>query len=398
MKTISIIGTGRVGLPLALMLCESGFKVYGIDTNKKLIRILNSGRFPFMEEGAQKLLRKHLKKNFFPTTNYNFVSESDAVIITVGTPINKNKKPDFTALYNSINKIVQLMKKKQLLILRSTIAPGTTERIKEIIERKKGIKEGKDFFIAHCPERVLEGKSLQELKELPQIIGVFNNKAFELSKEVFKFAPSFLKTKPRAAELAKLFANMYRYINFAIPNEFMKISNAFGVEFHEVRNLVNSGYKRGGLKLPGFTAGPCLQKDGFFLMTKETKPKLILSAYEVNEGLPEYLIRKVKKESKFNFKNKKVVILGMAFKADIDDMRNSLSLKLKKLLEREKARVYCHDPYIKEYNHNLKNILKNADIVFIAQPHKQYKKLTIRKLKELAGKKVIVCDVWGVLR
>ncbi|MGB9748597.1 MAG: nucleotide sugar dehydrogenase [Candidatus Woesearchaeota archaeon] len=398
MRIMSIIGIGRVGLPLALMLSEKGFKVFGIDTNKNHVKTISKGIMPFIEEGAERILKKHINKNFFPTTNYKFIEESNAIIITVGTPITNNKKPDFKALNQSIKKIIPLIKKGQLLILRSTVSPGTTERIKKIIESKKSWKEGKDFSIAYCPERILEGKALKELREIPQIIGVFNDRAFELSKEIFDFAPIHLKTNPRSAELAKLFSNMYRYILFAIPNEFLKIANYYNVDFYEVRDLVNFGYKRANIPMPGFTAGPCLQKDGFFLVTKELKPKLILAAHEVNENLPEYFVNEIEKKHNFDFKNKKAVILGMAFKANIDDARNSLSFKLKEILEKKRAKVYCHDPYIKEYNVNLNKILKNADVVFIAQPHDLYKKFSLKRLRNLTKKGFVLCDVWKCLK
>jgi UDP-N-acetyl-D-mannosaminuronic acid dehydrogenase len=396
-RTISVIGIGRVGLPLALMLSESGFKVYGIDKNKELIKKLKNGIFPFIEEDGKKILKKHLNKNFFPTTDYSFIKNSDVIIITIGTPLSKNRMPDFRELMNSVKKILLLMQKGQLIILRSTLSPGMTESIKDFIEEKNCWNEGKDFFIAYCPERILEGKALKELKDIPQIIGVFNERAFKLSKETLRFAPYHLKTNPKAAELAKLFSNMYRYILFAIPNEFLRIADYYGADFYEIRKLVNFKYKRANIPMPGFTAGPCLQKDGFFLITKGLKPRLILNAYEVNESLPEYFVKKIEKKYDFNFKNKKVVILGMAFKADIDDTRNSLSFKLKKVLEKKGATVYCHDPYLKDYKKNLNKILKNSDVVFIAQPHKIYKKLN-KKLKALIKKNIIVCDVWKILK
>ena len=398
MGNVCVIGIGRVGLPLALMLSESGLKVYGIDINKEYVEKIKAGVLPFMEEGAEEILKRRVNKEFIPATDYSMVEKCDAIILTVGTPIDKDKKPNLTYLFDAIKKIEPYLRKNQLIILRSTISPGTTEKVKNLIEEKTGFKEGKDFFIAHCPERILEGKSLQELKELPQIVGVFNDKAFELSKEVFKFAPLFLKTDPKSAELAKLFSNMYRYITFAIPNEFMRVADSFGADFYEVRKLVNSGYKRGGIGLPGFTAGPCLEKDGFFLINNKYKPELILTSYNIHESLPEYFIQRIDEKFDFNFKNKKVTILGMTFKADIDDTRNSLSFKLKTLLELRGAKVVCHDPYIKEYDRELKEVLKDADVVFIAQPHKQYKELTINKIKELTGKEVIVCDVWDVLK
>lgn len=397
-KTIAIIGTGRVGLPLALVFAEKGFKVYGIDVNQEMIALLKKGRMPFLEKGAEVLLKKHINKNFIPISDSSVVAKSDYIVLTLGTPVDDNMNPSLVQIDTALKSISPYLKPGQVLILRSTVSPKTTDYVANFLRKIKKIKVGKNFYLAFCPERIAEGKAIEELYQIPQIIGGINKESSLKAAKLFKvLGIKHWTTDAVSAELAKLFTNMYRYINFAIANEFMILANKYGKDIYEIVNLVNKDYKRGGLALPGLTGGACLFKDGFFLISDIPFTDLISTSWRINETIPLFLIENVMK--KINLTDKKTVILGAAFKANIDDTRESLSFKVKKALERERAKVVMHDPLIDKFKGDLNMVLKNASLVFIAANHNYYiKELTTAKLTKLVNKKCIICDVWNVFK
>ncbi|OGH06405.1 MAG: hypothetical protein A2W22_06390 [Candidatus Levybacteria bacterium RBG_16_35_11] len=397
-KAVSIIGIGRVGLPLALVLAEHGYIAYGIGRNQDRIENLKKGKMPFIEEGSD-LLKKHVNKRFFPTTSYEPIKESKIIILTLGTPIDENMNPVFDQINEAVNKMVSYLRKGQMIILRSTVSPRTTIYVKDRIEMLSKFKVGRDIYLAFCPERIAEGNAIREMKTIPQIIGGINEISSKKAEDFFdSFNVKSFLTDSTTAELAKLFTNMYRYISFAISNEFMVIAESFNRNIHEIVNLVNNGYKRGGLALPGLTAGPCLFKDGFFLINENPFLDLITASWKVNESLPLFLIKKIRE--RVSLKNKKVLILGLAFKPEIDDIRESLSFKLRKGLLKEHAKVILHDPFVKVYPQqevisNLDKALKNVDVLFIATRHKVYQRSKNQILKKL-NKRVYVCDIWNI--
>lgn len=397
-EVVTVIGIGRVGLPLALVLADHGFFVHGIDKNQTTIDKLKKKIMPFMEAGIREL-KTHIGKNFFPTTDYSVVQKSDIIILTLGTPIDENMNPVLDQINEALREMIPFLKKGQLIILRSTFSPNTTTYAKEAIEMKTKLKVGRDIYLAYCPERIAEGDAIREIKEMPQIIG--GNDPIS-SRRAVKFFSSFnvkcLVTDAKSAELAKLFTNMYRYISFAIANEFMVLAESYNRNIHEIVNLVNSDYKRGGLAIPGLTGGPCLFKDGFFLINENPFSDLITTSWKINEAIPLFLVKKLKERIKL--KNKRVAILGLAFKPEIDDIRNSLSFKAKKALVREHATVVLHDPYVKHYEEqevlrDLSEALENVDAVIIATRHKEYIKNKDKILKTLS-KRTLICDIWNV--
>ncbi|MBT3721347.1 nucleotide sugar dehydrogenase [archaeon] len=395
MNKICVIGLGRVGLPLSLSFANKGFEVHGIDINENLISDLNKGKMPFIEKNADPLLKKTLNEKFFPSSNFSVLKKVDTIILTLGTPVDAHLNPSYDQIDSVFPHIIECIKKNQLIILRSTVAPGTTNLLKDRIERKSGLKCGKDFFMAFCPERIAEGNAIAEIKEVPQIIGGIDKISSDKAKEIFSnITDSCITSDAKSVELAKILTNMYRYINFAIANEFAILAMENNRNIYEILNLINKDYKRGGVPQPGFTAGPCLYKDGFFLLNNIPFNELISVSWRINENLPLYLLEKIKKIT--SLKGKKVTILGMTFKKNIDDTRNSLSFKLKKAFLREQSIVFTHDPYLDEHKFHLDKKLKNADVVVIAMNHDVYKKLDKKSLKKYVAKKCIICDVWNL--
>jgi UDP-N-acetyl-D-mannosaminuronic acid dehydrogenase len=396
-KIVSVIGIGRVGLPFALVIANEGYKVFGIGRTTSKIATIKKGIMPFREEGKE-LLQEHVNKTFFPTTSYDVVAKSDVIILTLGTPIDENMNPVLSQIDTVISAILPHLRTGQLIILRSTVSPNTTKYVKETIELRSKLKVGKDIYIAFCPERIAEGKAVQEIKDIPQIIGGIDLRSTKQARLFFEsLGIECLTTDATSAELAKLFTNMYRYISFAIANEFFVIAENFNRDISEIVSLVNKGYKRNGLAIPGFSAGPCLFKDGFFLINDNPYLDLITASWKINESMPLFLVKKLKE--RINLKGKKVVILGLSFKAEIDDTRESLSFKLRKALLREHAEVVLHDPYVKNYKEqkvhlSLEDALDGAYAVIIGTNHQIYSEKKQEIISMLKGR-TYICDIWN---
>ena len=350
-----------------------------------------------MEEGAISLLKKHVNKNLFFSTDFANIAKSKIIILTLGTPVDENMNPSLVQIDKALETARPYLTNGQLLILRSTVSPGTTSYVKSYLNDLGKIKVGTNFFLAFCPERIAEGKSLVELAEIPQIVGGVDRASTQRACDFFQdLGIKVNKSDDISAELAKLFTNMYRYINFAVANEFMILAGNYNRDIYKIVDLVNKNYKRGGLALPGLTGGPCLFKDGFFLVGDVPFADLITTSWKINESIPLFLISQAKYRRKLE--GKKAVILGLAFKAEIDDIRESLAFKVKKALERERAKVYLHDPYIPGYQNNLDEILKDADFIFLATNHAYYNRLDIVNVKKLVSKNCVICDVWNVFK
>lgn len=393
---IAVIGIGRVGLPLALFLASKGHKVYGIDTDVEKVDFISKGHMPFMEEGAEQLLKKHIKVDLVVSSNFISVKKCDVIILTLGTPVDENMNPSFVQIDKSFDSCSPYLKKSQLLILRSTVSPRTTDYVKSRLE-ELGFKVGIDFFLAFCPERIAEGKSLTELATIPQIVGGVDRTSGQKAANFFQNLGIEVNVSDSvSAELSKLFTNMYRYINFAIANQFMILAGNHNRDIYKIVDLVNRNYARGGLAMPGLTAGPCLFKDGFFLVSDVSFPDLIVTSWKINESIPLFLIKKV--QERIRMHGKKAVILGLAFKAEIDDIRESLAFKVKKALERERAKVFLHDPYVPGYQNDLGDVLKDADLIFLATNHNFYKKMDISYVRKLVSKNCVICDVWNIFK
>jgi UDP-N-acetyl-D-mannosaminuronic acid dehydrogenase len=392
--TVAVIGIGRVGLPFALFLAERGCTVHGIDTNTELLGALAEGRLPFREDGGQEALTATLGKRFFPGSDLAVLGKVDTIVLTLGTPVDDFNNPIFLPVETLLRRALPHMKAGQLLVLRSTVAPGATEHLGRLIERTTSFRIGRDLFLAFCPERIAEGKSFTELPEVPQIVGGADAASSERAAAFFRIVtPTIMTVDSRSAELAKLFCNMYRYIDFAIGNEFMMIAAQHGREIYPILQAVNTGYKRGGIKLPGLTGGPCLYKDGFFLTGKIPYNELIASAWKIHETTPAYLVEQVRALRAID--GSQVALLGLTFKKDIDDTRNSLAFKLKKILLSEGAEVRLHDPYVA--SQPLEEAVRGADVVFFAMNHDAFRAVTFSELRRLAKPEAIVCDIWNML-
>jgi UDP-N-acetyl-D-mannosaminuronic acid dehydrogenase len=393
-ESVAVVGLGRVGLPLALFLAQRGSVVYGIDTDPATVEALAAGRLPFAEEGAAEALAAMGGTRFFAGADLAVLARAEVIIVTLGTPVDDFNNPVFLPIENLLRAALPHLRAGQLLVLRSTVAPGSTEHLGRLIERSTDFRLGRDLFLAFCPERIAEGRSFSELPAVPQIVGGVDAASSERAARFFaQVTPTVIAVDARSAELAKLFCNMYRYIDFAVGNEFMMIAAQHGREIHPIVDAINRGYKRGGLKSPGLTGGPCLYKDGFFLTGKIPYNELIASAWKIHETTPAYLVEQVRALTPID--GRRVAILGLTFKKNIDDTRNSLAFKLKKILLTEGAEVLLHDPFLPHLS--LEEALRDADIVFFAMNHDAFAAVTPEMLKNQMKPDAVICDIWNML-
>jgi UDP-N-acetyl-D-mannosaminuronic acid dehydrogenase len=367
-------GCGHVGLPLGMAFAKKGLRVDLLDTSEERVNLVSQGRMPFQEEGADELL-PILKKSgrLNATTDSAVLKDASAVILTIGTPVADYLEPSLGAFDRAMKQVLAKLRPGQLLILRSTVFPGITERLSRQLEAAglRGVE------LAYCPERIVQDKSLVELERLPQLIGGITARASNRAAALFlRISPKVLFLKPIEAELAKLFCNAYRYINFAVANQFYLIAQRHGAEFHRIYDAVREDYPRmQGFPRPGFAAGPCLVKDTMQLGAFNHGAFPIgQAAREINEGMPYQVVQGLM--STFNLKTMTVGILGMAFKPNNDDPRDSLAYKLRKVLLMECDEVLCTDPYIQDVRFSpLSEVLDRADLLIVATPHDCYRGL-----------------------
>jgi UDP-N-acetyl-D-mannosaminuronic acid dehydrogenase len=393
---IAVIGLGRVGLPLASVLANSGFKISGVDANQSRLESIKKGICPFYDPPLQENLEKAISSgNVSVMKNISESNLPDIIFFTVGTPSSNEGTVDYSQLYGALEEISNINIKDKMIILRSTMPPKTTEDvIIPYLEDKSSLKCGIDFGLAVCPERILEGKAVKELFELPEIIGGINKISTGIAKEVFlAINPNkeILITTLTGGELAKLFTNIYRYTTFALANEFAVWSEIYGVDGSEIIKLANYNYDRCNIPMPGFAGGPCLSKDGTFLDQNTTFTSIVSTAWKLNESIPQHIINNIKKIGG-NLFNKKITVLGLSFKSGSDDLRNSPSVKLTKILKSAGANILIHDPYVKSTS-SLDESLKESDIVIIATNHKEFKDIK-DKINNSNAK--IIYDVWSM--
>jgi UDP-N-acetyl-D-mannosaminuronic acid dehydrogenase len=382
-------GGGHVGIPLVLAFAEAGMAVNVNDLNEAVLSLLQSGKLPFIEHGASPLLAKALANNrLIFTSSPSAISRSGPVIITIGTPVDEFLNPVQKAVQDCIDALLPHLNDDQLLVLRSTVYPGTTAWLDSYLKRL-----GRKLKVAFCPERVVQGDGIKELQAMPQIVSGVSKAAEEEAVALFsKIAPEVVVIKPLEAEFAKLFSNAYRYIEFAATNQFYMIAKSAGADYHAITQAMKHNYPRlKTLPRPGFAAGPCLFKDTMQLAAfARNQFGLGNAAMQVNEGLVLQLVDDLRRV--YDISKMTVGLLGMAFKAEIDDTRASLSYKLKRTLQMFARDVITTDPFVTTDPAilPLAQVVERSDILILCTPHSAYADA------DLKGKPVV--DVWGFLK
>jgi UDP-N-acetyl-D-mannosaminuronic acid dehydrogenase len=380
-------GCGHVGLPLAIAFADRGLRVGIYDVSESAVATVSAGEMPFDEAGAADVLKRVVTEGRLEASvDPAVVGSAEHVVVVIGTPVDEHLNPDQAAIPEALAEFTGQLSDDQILILRSTVYPGVTALVEKMIHRL-----GLRMDVAFCPERIAEGKAMTELFELPQIVSSRTESGIRRASDLFsKLTSTLVPMSPEEAELAKLFTNVWRYIKFATANQLYMMANDQGLDFERIRQGLTLDYPRAAdMPGAGFAAGPCLFKDTMQLAAYNNNNfALGHTAMAINEGMPLYVVHRL--EQQFDLKNMTVGILGMAFKGGSDDIRSSLSYKLRRILAFKADRVLCTDPYVQNDPRlvPLERVLDESDLLIIATPHPEYRDLVTDKP---------VADMWNVL-
>ena len=391
MQTVSIIGLGYVGLPVACLCAEKGLNVYGVDNDKNKISLIKKGICPIKDENLESEFKKVKDKIKATADIEEAVSQSGIIIICVPTPIDQNHMPDLTALKSAATSVSESMKENTLVIVESTIFPGTTEEVVLPILKISNV----NFYLAHCPERLDPGNKNFTIENIPRIVGGINKessmKAYEFYSKIINASIIELKSV-KAAEATKIMENTFRDINIAFVNEMAKSFDKAGIDILEV---IESAKGKPFAFLPHYpgigVGGHCIPVDPYYLIEKAKQigfnHEFLTLARKINESMPDYVIELLESQlKKLNkrIENAKIGILGLAYKANVDDIRESPSLKVIEILKNKKAELYIYDPYIKDKSNvkDLNELLNKADYLILATDHNEFKNIDLSKLKE----------------
>jgi len=399
--TLGVVGLGRVGLPLAMAFASRGIRTIGMDLDENRVSDIARGTMPFREVGADEVLQGLNGSDVLRVTNsYADLREADAIFLTVGTVLNAESRPDYSQLNAALSGLADALRPVQIIMLRSTVAPGTLLKVvKPFMERTLNVKVGQDVLLASTPERIASGIALKELPMLPEITGGADEFSSQVAAEVLKcLNPDKLvsTTTSTSAELAKLFTNVYRYVTFALANEFALLAEVHGQDAHEIIRMANANYPRGGIPLPGPCGGPCLTKDGYFLVEDLIFPDFILTAWKLNEGVPAHMVRRLKRSLErrgLPLVDARVIVLGLGFKAESDDTRMSPAVRTAELLKAEGAAVTVCDPYFE--TPDVASVINEADAIVLATNHAAFLGLDLEAVGRLHPPPILV-DYWGV--
>ncbi len=425
---IAVIGLGRIGLPHALVLADSGFTVYGVDKNAELVESLRRGRPPFYEPGMAGLLRRYLGERFYPTTVLGeAVRGADAVSINIGTIVDRDKRTRIDNLMGLIDSLVSIGLDGKLVILRTTVPLGTTERIRDYIERRTGMREGRDFYIAYMPERLVEGRAIEEERRLPKIIGAFTDESYRLASEIASVigGPVIRASSPTEAELVKLIDNSWRQLTFAFANDIALLAETRGLDAVHAIRLANTAYPRNNIPLPSYgVSGYCLSKDPYILeqaFNEVRDRRGFGSIWYYGRLVNDYMVRYAvdlltSLLEKHHGGRGPVCVLGLSYKENIDDFRLSHGVEMANTLYERGLGVRVYDPYISpgspytdprrflhegvEAAESIEKCLEDSAAAAVTVRHREFVALeesgAVHRVIDKMRKPAIIVDGWRV--
>ncbi len=389
-RDVAIVGLGRIGLPLALSFADRGLRTVGVDVDPERLEAVRAGRMPWQETGTEELLGR-VGDRLEVTDRVGDAAGARDLVLTLGTPSFAHVEIDISDIRSALDDLLPVLESDHLIVLRSTVAPGTTEWVAGYLERRLGFRS----HVAHVPERIAAGRFLEEIATLPCIVGGVDEASTERAAALFGvLGGPIVRTTPVQAELAKIWTNILRYTHFALPNLLMMDCEQYGANVFAVIDLINRDYPRGGMARPGLTAGTCLRKDFAFSEERSNAPGMLLAVSRVNESVPRFLVDGMKRRLG-SLAGRKVAVLGLAFKRDTDDERDSLSAKLIRLLERELADVAVHDPRVARLTAPFGDVVEDADAVVVATNHSEFERPgLLHVLADGAARDCLVVDPW----
>jgi len=400
---VAIVGMGRVGLPLAIGFASRGLRVMGIERDDARRRPIELGTMPFQEAGADELLKEQIASGRLTVhaDPAEVIPQVESVVLCVATPLGADLRADYAQLRRALDQLVPHLRAGQLVVLRSTVSPGTLLKVLVPYVREHAPEVAPELRFAACPERIAEGHAMVELFALPEIIGGIDEQSTEAAACLFAALGAdkpIQRTDPTSAELAKLFTNVYRYVNFALANEFALLAEQYRVDARAVLRMANHAYPRTAIPLPGPAGGPCLSKDGYFLVEEFTLPDFVLLAWKLNDSMPVHAVRRLSRRLAMRgveLDGAEVAVLGRAFKRDSDDDRQSPAVRVADVLLREGAEVRVHDPFFA--GPTLDQALDGAVALVLATNHSAYDSLDPGAVAERLDPPRVAMDCWGVL-
>jgi UDP-N-acetyl-D-mannosaminuronic acid dehydrogenase len=385
---IIIGGYGHIGLPMGIVLADTDLQVGLYDIDKSKEPLISAGKMPFLEYDAEPILQRTIGKTLHLVGDISEVANAKTIVITIGTPLDEYLNPKLRPMFSLAESLLPHLHNDHHIILRSTVYPRTSERLYDFF-----CKHHLSVHLAFCPERIAQGYAIRELHKLPQIISGFTPEALHLSRTLFeRLGQEIVEVEVLEAEMAKLFSNAWRYLQFSIANQFYMMAEENGVDFYRIHHAMTYGYERAqDFPRAGFAAGPCLLKDTMQLSAfHQNNFMLGHSAMLINEGLPAFIVNQLLEQ--YDLKQETVGILGMAFKANVDDIRDSLSYKLGKLLRFHGANVLYTDEFAQDPTFISKEeLVKRSSIVVVGVPHSNYRGLEIPEHVHLV-------DIWGFFK
>ncbi len=392
---VAVVGLGRVGLPLALAFADRGLSVVGVDVDRARLAAVRSGRMPFEETDGQAVLDRVAPTGRLELSDrVGDAARARRIVITLGTPTFSHIEIDIRDVRSALDDLLPVLRDGHLLVLRSTVAPGTTDFVAGYLGKHR---PDVDVLVAHAPERIAAGRFFVEIETLPQIVGGVDERSTDAAAELFGvFGAELRRTTPVQAELAKIWTNILRYTQFALPNLLMVDCDQYGANVFEVIDLVNRDYPRGGMAAPGLTAGTCLRKDFAFSEERSSGPGMLLAVSRVHESIPNFLVSGLRRRLGGSLRDRRIAVLGLAFKAGTDDERDSLAHKLVRLLERELADVAVHDPHVATPTQGFEEAVRGADAVVVATNHDEFAG-RLADVAALAGDDAVIVDPWNCL-
>jgi UDP-N-acetyl-D-mannosaminuronic acid dehydrogenase len=394
---VAVIGLGRIGLPLAISFADRGLNVLGVDIDATRLQSVRDARMPFQEPGAQAALdRVHALGTLRVSDRVADAAAAEHIVITLGTPSFSHVEIDISDIRSALDDLLGHLRDGYTIVLRSTIAPGTTEFVAGYIAKHRGFRIGENVFVAHAPERIAAGRFFEEIGTLPCIVGGVGEASGKRVGALFEiFGAPIVQTTPVQAEMAKIWTNIMRYTTFALPNLLMMDCEQHGANVFEVIDLINRDYPRGGIAMPGLTAGTCLRKDFTFSEERSHAPGMLLAVSRVNESVPLFLVEGMKRRLG-SLNGRKIAVLGLAFKGNTDDERDSLAHKLVRMLERELADVSVHDPRVMTPTQPFEEAIGGAAAVVVAANHDEFAGIEcLRDVAALAGGDALIVDPWN---
>lgn len=368
-NTVGVIGTGRIGLPVAYLCAMRGYKVVGIEKNEYILEKIGRGISPFHEQGLEDAIKKY-PVDF--TSDIGMISSCDVILVTVGTPLGENMVPVMDAVFGVADDIATYAKKGALVLLKSTVAPGTTQKIYlELVNKGRD-----DILLAFVPERIVEGKAFSEFPHIPKIVGGVHADATDAAVAFMKSISDsiVLPTSLANAEIIKIFDNTYRSMKIGIANEFAEICEKLGVDYEQIRTIGNKDYGRNDHWSSGIWGGPCLSKDPYLLSTIDFKPSILLGMLSFFERHIDIIADKIE-HILVTVNGKKIGLLGLAFKKDVDDTRESPAMYLRRKLEQRGALISAYDPFV---GGSLNEVLE-CEMIIIATNHDAFRDIHFPK-------------------